>query len=280
MCAAVLLSPWRLRRRPVCAFFRMCRPSWKAGIRNWSWPHGSACLARRSFRPISRPASIARRARFSRNRRCASSPKTMPLSRSTRTRRDSPAMWPVRWPAGAKSYARSTSRARSDGGAPRRPLTAMLDTRRGAETLQRKDRGDPPMARIVHIALKVEDLEKATKFYEDVFGIYQTKTGHARGHTSRHMTDGNIDLALMVYDSEDEKEAQLAGPGPCIHHWGIEVADRDAFALTVKQHGGTILSKPEADALKFRAPDGNVAEVVGKGGFEKYKKKAAAQDRK
>src|ERR1700694_5132974 len=71
------------------------------------------------------------------------------------------------------------------------------------------------MARIVHIALKVEDLEKATKFYEDVFGIYQTKTGHARGHSSRHMTDGHIYLALMVYDSEDEKEAQLAGPGPC-----------------------------------------------------------------
>ena len=42
------------------------------------------------------------------------------------------------------------------------------------------------MARIVHIALKVEDLEKATKFYEDVFGIYQTKTGHARGHTAPH----------------------------------------------------------------------------------------------
>ena len=70
------------------------------------------------------------------------------------------------------------------------------------------------MARIVHIALKVEDLEKATKFYEDVFGIYQTKTGHARGHVSRHMTDGNIDLALMVYDSEEEPEAQLSGAGP------------------------------------------------------------------
>jgi catechol 2,3-dioxygenase-like lactoylglutathione lyase family enzyme len=26
------------------------------------------------------------------------------------------------------------------------------------------------MARVVHIALKVDDLEKATKFYEDVFG--------------------------------------------------------------------------------------------------------------
>jgi lactoylglutathione lyase len=48
------------------------------------------------------------------------------------------------------------------------------------------------MARIVHIALKVDDLERATEFYEDVFGIYQLKTGYARGHTSRHMTEGSI----------------------------------------------------------------------------------------
>jgi lactoylglutathione lyase len=91
------------------------------------------------------------------------------------------------------------------------------------------------------------------------------------------MTDGETDLALMLYDSEAEKEAQLAGSGPCIHHWGLEVADRDAFAEIVKRHGGTVLSKPEADALKFRAPDGNVAELVGRGGYEKYKKKASAQ---
>ena len=126
------------------------------------------------------------------------------------------------------------------------------------------------MARIVHIALKVEDLEKATRFYEDVFGIYQTKTGHARGHTSRHMTDGNIDLALMVYDSEDEPEAQLAGAGPCIHHFGIEVEDREATVRKIEENGGTIFSDPEEGALKFRAPDGNMAEIVGIG---RYKKK-------
>ena len=74
------------------------------------------------------------------------------------------------------------------------------------------------MPRIVHIAIKVSDLEKATKFYEDVFGFRQTGTGYTRGHVSRHLTDGNIDLALMVYDSEDVEEAQLSGPGPCIHH--------------------------------------------------------------
>ena len=53
----------------------------------------------------------------------------------------------------------------------------------------------------------------------DVFGFRQTGTGYARGHVSRHLTDGNIDLALMVYDSEDVEEARLSVPGPCIHHW-------------------------------------------------------------
>jgi lactoylglutathione lyase len=126
------------------------------------------------------------------------------------------------------------------------------------------------MARVVHIALKVDDLEKATKFYEDVFGIYQTKTGYARGHTSRHMTDGNIDLALMVYDSEDEAEAKLSGAGPCIHHWGIEVEDREGTMKKIVDNGGSIFSDPEEGALKFRAPDGVMSEIVGIG---RYKKK-------
>jgi lactoylglutathione lyase len=131
--------------------------------------------------------------------------------------------------------------------------------------------------KIVHVAIKVMDLEKATKFYENVFGFRQLATGHSRGHISRHMTDGETDLALMLYDSENESEAQLAGgPGPCIHHWGIEVADRAALAETIKKLGGTLLSKPDAKALKFRAPDGNLFEIVNKGGFEEYKKKAGA----
>jgi catechol 2,3-dioxygenase-like lactoylglutathione lyase family enzyme len=128
------------------------------------------------------------------------------------------------------------------------------------------------MARIVHIALKVEDLETATKFYEDVFGIYQTKTGYARGHTSRHMTDGNIDVALMVYDSEDVSEAKLSGAGPCIHHFGIEVEDRDAIMKKIVENGGEIFSDKEEGALKFRAPDGNMAEIVGIGRYKKKEK--------
>jgi len=124
------------------------------------------------------------------------------------------------------------------------------------------------LARIVHIALKVDNLEESTRFYEDVFGFKQVKTARNGQHISRHMTDGTIDLALMKYDSEDAHEAQLAGPGPRIHHWGIEVDDKAGFADKIKEYGGTILSKPEAGALKFRAPDGTVAEIVAKGRYK------------
>jgi len=131
------------------------------------------------------------------------------------------------------------------------------------------------VARIVHLAIKVNDLEAATKFYEDVFGFKQMKTKRNGQHISRHMSDGNIDLALMIYDSEDAHEAQLSGPGPRLHHWGIEVDDKAGFAEKIKAHGGTILSKPDAGALKFRAPDGTVAEIVAKG---RYKEKKGAED--
>jgi lactoylglutathione lyase len=124
------------------------------------------------------------------------------------------------------------------------------------------------MARVVHIALKVDDLEKATQFYEDVFGIYQLKTGHARGHTSRHMTEGTIDLALMTYDSEDEAEAQLSGPGPCIHHFGVEVEDREATMKTIVANGGERFSDPEEGALKYRGPDGCMQEIVDVGRYK------------
>ena len=129
------------------------------------------------------------------------------------------------------------------------------------------------MARIVHLAIKVDDLDKATKFYEEVFGFKHIKTGRNGQHISRHMSDGNLDLALMIYDSETSPEAQLAGPGPRLHHFGIEVDDREDYVKKIKEYGGTILSQEEAGALKFRAPDGTIAEVVHRGRYDDAKQK-------
>jgi len=127
------------------------------------------------------------------------------------------------------------------------------------------------MPRINHIALKVADLDVATKFYENVYGFRQVRTGRSRGHISRHMTDGYIDLALMLYDSEDDDEAKLVGPGPAIHHFGIEVDDHDSFAEKVAANGGEILSKPGQIPIKYRAPDGTIAEIVPAGRYDKMK---------
>ena len=62
------------------------------------------------------------------------------------------------------------------------------------------------MARIVHIALKVDDLEKTTQFYEKVFGFQPVETSKVRDHTSRHLSDGAaVDNAgtLTTGGSED-----------------------------------------------------------------------------
>ncbi len=124
------------------------------------------------------------------------------------------------------------------------------------------------MARINHVALKVADLEAATRFYENVFGFRQVRTGRSRGHTSRHLTDGHIDLALMVYDSEDDAEAKLVGAGPAIHHFGIEVDDRKSFIAKIEANGGVLLSKPDSGTVKFRAPDGAIAEIMDPGRYD------------
>ena len=131
------------------------------------------------------------------------------------------------------------------------------------------------MPRIVHIALKVEDLEEATRFYEGAYGFKQVSTERNGQHISRHLTDGYIDLALMRYDSEDSPEAQLSGKGPCIHHFGIEVEDRKAFVARLESLGATILSKPGAGALKYRAPDGTIAEIVEPHRYEEKADRAA-----
>jgi lactoylglutathione lyase len=130
------------------------------------------------------------------------------------------------------------------------------------------------MPRINHIALKVTDLEAATQFYENVYGFRQVKTGRSRGHISRHLTDGHIDLALMVYDSEDDPEAKLVGAGPAIHHFGIAVEDRRAILERITANGGVILSDPEGGTVKYRAPDGTISEIAEPDRYDRMKGEA------
>ena len=125
------------------------------------------------------------------------------------------------------------------------------------------------MARIVHIAIKVNDLEKTTQFYEKVFGFQPVETSKVRDHTSRHLSDGTIDLALIRYDSEESRESLAAGSGPCIHHFAIEVDDFDKSVAEITDLGCEIISDPGVVPVKFRAPGGTIAEIVPTARYKK-----------
>ena len=128
------------------------------------------------------------------------------------------------------------------------------------------------MSRIVHLALKVEDLERTTEFYQKVFGFKEMNTEKVRDHTSRHLSDGVLDVALIKYDAGTESaESRAAGEGPCIHHFAVEVDSIDAATRQVQSYGCEIISDPGVVPVKFRAPGGTVCELVPKGRYKRPK---------
>ncbi|MBI3915952.1 MAG: VOC family protein [Betaproteobacteria bacterium] len=126
------------------------------------------------------------------------------------------------------------------------------------------------MSRIVHLALKVDDLEKTTEFYEKVFGFREVETSKTRDHLSRHLTDGEMDFTLIKYDDGTQSaESKASGEGPCIHHFAIEVEDLRQSASELAKYGCDIISDPGVIPIKFRAPGGTVAELVPVGRYKK-----------
>ena len=126
------------------------------------------------------------------------------------------------------------------------------------------------MSRIVHLALKVEDLERTTEFYQKVFGFKEMNTEKVRDHTSRHLSDGVLDVALIKYDAGTESaESKAAGEGPCIHHFAIEVKDLGGATEQIKAYGSEIVSDPGVIPVKFRAPGGTIAELVPVGRYKR-----------
>lgn len=123
--------------------------------------------------------------------------------------------------------------------------------------------------RIAHIAIRVDDLESASEFYQQSLGMRSVREGHVRDHYSRHLTDGNLDIALIRYDRDaDSREAAASGEGPCIHHFGFCVDDVEAWRDKVTAMGCEILSESGVIPVKFRAPGGIVMEFAPRGHFD------------
>lgn len=122
--------------------------------------------------------------------------------------------------------------------------------------------------RIDHLAIRVDDLEKAGAFYEEVLGFTDVRQGHNRDHYSRHLTDGRIDIALVQYDRGATSKESEVGGGPCIHHLGVSVDDVAAWTDRILALGCEIISRPGVVPVKFIAPGGIVMEIAPNGHFD------------
>ncbi len=126
------------------------------------------------------------------------------------------------------------------------------------------------MCPIVHLSLKVAEVEKTGDFYRQVFGFKDTETYKTRDHVSRHMSDGAMDFTLIRYDAGSQSaQSRAAGDGPCIHHFAVQVDDVAKATELVKANGGEIISDAGVLPVKFRAVGGTVAELVPAGRYQR-----------
>jgi len=112
------------------------------------------------------------------------------------------------------------------------------------------------MARIVHLAMRVEDIDRATEFYTKVFGFKQVTVPGLR-NTVRYLTDGTVHIAINRLRKEKNEQ-------PAIDHFGVEVESVDRCIAEVGKFGCQVVSEP-GKAVKFSAPGGIIVEAVPAG---------------
>ncbi|HUR72533.1 MAG TPA: VOC family protein [Candidatus Limnocylindrales bacterium] len=115
------------------------------------------------------------------------------------------------------------------------------------------------MARIRHLAILTEDVEKLVKFYTEGFGL---KVIHGVG-TATYLTDGHINLAIIPIGPEREIEGPQLRTG--INHFGFEVEDVAAVREACKglDAAEDVRKRPPNREAEYRVldPDGNPVDL-------------------
>jgi catechol 2,3-dioxygenase-like lactoylglutathione lyase family enzyme len=115
------------------------------------------------------------------------------------------------------------------------------------------------MARIRHLAILTEDVERLVRFYTEAFDL---KIVEGVG-TATYLTDGHINLAIIPIGPEREIEGPHLQPG--INHFGFEVEDIAAIAPLCKELGAAdeVTRRPPNREAESRVhdPDGNSIDL-------------------
>ena len=141
------------------------------------------------------------------------------------------------------------------------------------------------MAKIKHIALSTQDVDKTAAFYVNVFGmkeIARIDSPNARGY---YLSDGDLNLAILNFKNVAAAGLERGKDWSGIHHIGFQVESLEAIAEKLKEAG----SEPRHDVnaalgvghgpraggnveVKYSGPDGVMVDVsetgwVGTSGF-------------
>jgi len=115
------------------------------------------------------------------------------------------------------------------------------------------------MARIRHIAILTEDVEKLVAFYTTAFGL---KIVQGIG-TATYLSDGHINLAIIPIEPERKIEGQQLKPG--LYHFGFEVENVAALRDVCKELNAAtgIDKRPPNREAEYRVldPDGNPIDL-------------------
>src|ERR1043166_8436781 len=114
-----------------------------------------------------------------------------------------------------------------------------------------------PGGRIVHLAMRVDDIDKTSDFFTKVFGFQQVEVPGLR-ETVRYITDGTVHIAI------NKTVAGRADINGKCDHFGIEVDDVKKCATDASKYGCEVITNT-GNQFKFRAPGGIVVEPVAKG---------------
>jgi predicted enzyme related to lactoylglutathione lyase len=138
------------------------------------------------------------------------------------------------------------------------------------------------MARLRHFAVCVKDLEKAAKFYENVFELKRIGREDLDIGSAIYMSDGVINLALLNFTGAAGSEASdLKDPGAHVgaHHFGFQVDDLAETQKRIEANGGKFFFDLGEERhgnfeRKFKDPDGVIFDISKHGwqGTDGYRK--------
>ena len=125
------------------------------------------------------------------------------------------------------------------------------------------------MARIKHIAIRTENVEKTAAFYKEVFGLKQV----GLGQNGIYLSDGHLNIAILKFERGKNGEPLRLG----IDHMGFQVDNVDATVTRINGLGGKPLThrtevhptdpaRPQSYyEIKCVGPDDQVIDVSNAG---------------